>query len=217
VSKKLVHIVFLFLISACATQNNSFVQPQIKNLYDVQNANASNEINGFKATTIFADDLDNTVWVSKEKNCVTLLQENKETYRGKSSLHITWDKPNGGCKWIGLGFGWNNWLAKDMSEIVEDAQIEFFVKSVKGNFSNLPVAFAIEDYTGVQSYYGFNNTLVQGEFTTSAWRKVSIPLSNFPFIKNDADVSKIKQFMIQLEGDGDIYLDEIKIVANEKK
>jgi hypothetical protein len=206
----------VLILGACTSIKNNFVQTQTLQLYDKQNTTATNEINGFKATSIFADDIDNTVWVSKEANCVQLKQEYKQWYAGKSCLHITWDKPNGGCKWIGVGFGWNNWLAKDFSNIIDDAHIEFYVKAAKEPFSNLPVAFAIEDYTGVQNYYGFNATLVKGNFKTTEWQKVSIPLSYFPFIKNDADVSKIKQFIIQLEGDGDIYLDEIKIVANEK-
>jgi hypothetical protein len=41
-------------------------------------------------------------------------------------------------------------------------------------------------------------------------------LSKFPFKAKDADVSKVKQLIIQLEADGDIYLDAIKIVKNEK-
>jgi hypothetical protein len=87
------------------------------------------------------------------------------------------------------------------------------VKSVKGSFSNLPVAFAIEDYTGVQSYYGFNSSLASGLFNDQTWTTVTIPLKNFPFERNDADLGKVKQFMIQLEGDGDIYLDDIRIVS----
>jgi hypothetical protein len=208
----------LLSMLACNTPQHSIVNMQSKALYDVSNeAENVNSINGFKATTIFADNYDNTIWVSKENNCVQLQLESEQTYTGKHALHLKWDKPNGGCKWIGIGFGWNNWLAKDISDIVNDAHIEMYVKAVNDSLSNLPVAFAIEDYTGVQSYYGFTKALVTGAFTNTQWRKVSIPLSYFPFIKNDADLAKIKQFIIQLEGDGDIYLDEIKIVANEAK
>ena len=95
---------------------------------------------------------------------------------------------------------------------VTDAAIQMQVKAVKGSFSNLPVAFAFEDYAGVQSYFGFNKTLVSGNFTDTTWQTVRIPLRNFPFERNNADMSKIKQFMVQLEGDGDIYLDDIRIV-----
>lgn len=204
------------IASGCSS-TQSFVQVQNKELYDVATTEDNLSIDGFKDVVIFADNMDNTVWVSPEKNCVTMTKESVNTFSGTTALHIKWDKIAGGCKWIGMGFGWNDWLAKDMVDVVDVASIQFQVKAVKGSFTNLPVAFAIEDYTGVQSYYGFNATLVQGAFTDQAWRTVTIPLSNFPFQRNDADLAKVKQFMIQLEGDGDIYLDDIRIVRKAEQ
>ena len=34
----------------------------------------------------------------------------------------------------------------------------------------------------------------------------------FSFEKSDFNIESVKQFMIQLEGDGDIYLDNIKFI-----
>lgn len=212
--------IYSLLISGIASgcsSTQSFVQVQNKELYDVATTEDNFSIDGFKDVVIFADNMDNTVWVSPEKNCVTMTKETVNIFSGTTALHIKWDKIAGGCKWIGMGFGWNDWLAKDMVDVVDVAAIQFQVKAVKGTFTNLPVAFAIEDYTGVQSYYGFNATLVQGAFTDQAWRTVTIPLSNFPFQRNDADLAKVKQFMIQLEGDGDIYLDDIRIVRKAEQ
>ena len=211
--KKIIPLLLIFAnIAPIFAQNTAFLQVKTQNLYDEMPVDKNDNINGFKELVIFGDDLDNTVWASPEKQCVTMTKELTQIHSGTAALHVKWDKVTGGCKWIGLGFGWNNWQPKDMGEIIGEAAIQFQVKSAKGSFSNLPVAFALEDYTGVQSYYGFNKTLVQGDFTDTAWRTVTIPLRNFPFEGNDADVSKIKQFMIQLEGDGDIYLDDIQIV-----
>ncbi len=203
---------FLMGISAAFAQTTAFVQPKTQELYDEMPAETDPSINGFKELLVFGDDYDNTVWVSPEKQCVSLEKENTQTYSGKGALHVKWDKVTGGCKWVGIGFGWNNWQPKDMGEIITASALQFQVKAVKGSFSNLPVAFAFEDYTGVQSYYGFNKTLVKGDFNDTEWRTVTIPLQNFPFEGNDADVSKMKQFIIQLEGDGDIYLDDIRLV-----
>lgn len=211
--KKQFILPLLFLVASCSTSKNSIVQMQSKELYDTPELVDSTSINGFKNTLIYADDLSNEIWVSPEKQCVTMEKTSQATYSGDASLHLKWDKVTNGCKWIGLGFGWSNWQPKDMNEVVGESAIQMKVKSVKGSFSNLPVAFAIEDYTGVQTYYGFNSSLASGLFNDQTWTTVSIPLKNFPFERNDADVGKVKQFMIQLEGDGDIYLDDIRIIS----
>ena len=211
--KKQFILPLLIFVVACSSSKQSFVQLQSKELYDLANAVDSTSINGFKNTLIYADDLSNEIWASPEKQCVTMEKNSEVVFSGDASLHLKWDKVTNGCKWIGLGFGWSNWQPKDMNEVIAESAIQMKVKSAKGSFSNLPVAFAIEDYTGVQSYYGYNSTLSSGNFNDQTWTTVSIPLKNFPFERNDADLGKVKQFMIQLEGDGDIYLDDIRIVS----
>lgn len=205
-------IVFLSSVLQLASCKSSFVAVKNKELYDEKTVVNENEINGFKAVDIFKDNIDNSVWVSPEKNCVELNAEKQNVYSGNGSLHLKWDKPAGGCKWIGVGFGWNNWMAKDLVEITESAAIQFEVKSVKGSFKNLPVAFALEDYSGVQTFYGFRMELAAGEFNDTSWTAVTIPLSKFNFQSPEFDLEKVKQFLIQLEGDGNIYLDNIKFI-----
>jgi hypothetical protein len=185
---------------------------QSKSLYDATASNEANEIDGFKALYIFKDDFDKSVWVSPETQCVTMNAESKNVFADKSALHVKWDKIKGGCKWIGIGFGWNNWVAKDMLDIADNCAVQMQVKAAKGSFTNLPVAFAFEDYGGVQTYYGFQKPLASGAFNEQTWTTVTIPLSNFDFKKGDFNLESVKQFMIQLEGDGDIYLDNIKFI-----
>jgi hypothetical protein len=159
---------------------------QSKSLYDATASNEANEIDGFKALYIFKDDFDKSVWVSPETQCVTMNAESKNVFADKSALHVKWDKIKGGCKWIGIGFGWNNWVAKDMLDIADNC--------------------------AVQTYYGFQKPLASGAFNEQTWTTVTIPLSNFDFKKGDFNLESVKQFMIQLEGDGDIYLDNIKFI-----
>jgi hypothetical protein len=196
------------VFSAC----KSIVRIQQKDLYDVMPIASTNEINGFKAVYIFKDDFDKSVWVSPETQCVTMITETKNIFADHGALHVKWDKVQGGCKWIGIGFGWNNWVAKNIIDIEEDCAVQMQVKAVKGAFNNFPVAFAFEDYNGVQAYYGYEKTLSTGLFNDSTWTSVTIPLSKFNFKGKDFNVESVKQFMIQLEGDGDIYLDNIKFI-----
>lgn len=210
---KKVYIVFFTLcIGTQLLSCKSFVAIQSKSLYDATSSNEANEINGFKALYIFKDDFDKSVWVSPETQCVTMSAESKNVFADKSALHVKWDKIKGGCKWIGIGFGWNNWVAKDMLDIADNCAVQMQVKAAKGSFTNLPVAFAFEDYGGVQTYYGFQKPLASGAFNEQTWTTVTIPLSNFDFKKGDFNLESVKQFMIQLEGDGDIYLDNIKFI-----
>ena len=201
-------IIILLFASAC----KSVLTVQKKELYDQKIAANTNEINGFKAVDIFYDDFDKSVWASPEKQCVQLKSENKNVFSGKSALNVKWDKIEGGCKWIGIGFGWNNWMAKDILDITKIAAIQMQVKSVKGSFKNLPVAFAFEDYSEVQCYYGYREELAAGLFTDTSWTSVTIPLSKFDFEGKKFDTEKVKQFIIQLEGDGNIYIDNIKFI-----
>lgn len=201
----------LALLGAC----NSFVQVQDRSLYNEVAIVDSNEIDGFKAVYIFNNDFDKSVWVSPEVQCVQLATEKVNVFSGSAGLKVTWDKIAGNCKWIGIGFGWNNWMSKDISDLKDNSAVQMKVKSAKGSFKNLPVAFAFEDYSGIQCYYGFNYSLAAGEFTDSTWTTVLIPLSKFPFEARDFDLERVKQFIIQLEGDGNIYLDEIKFIKLE--
>ncbi len=195
-------------LSSC----KNLVQIQPQSLYN-NNEKSDASINGFKALYIYKDDFDKSVWVSQEAKCVQMNTEFKNVFADKSALHIKWDKVSGGCTWIGCGFGWNNWVPKNMIDIEESAAVQFQVKAAKGSFSNLPVAFAFEDYNGIQSYFGFQKKLASGTFNDSSWTSVTIPLSYFDFKKSDFNIESVKQFMIQLEGDGDIYLDNIKFIS----
>ena len=210
--KKQVFNILLFLsilgIGAC----RPFVHVQQRALYDVGSTNSLNEINGFNALQIFQDDYDNSVWVSPEKQCIQLERVSLPLYAGQGALHVKWDKVSGGCTWLGTGFGWNNWLPKDMLDIIREAAVQIHIKSAKGSFYNLPVAFAFEDYQGTQIFAGFEKSMTNASFTDSTWTSVTIPLSKFRFDRSDFNAEQVKQFIIQWEGEGDIYLDDIKLI-----
>jgi hypothetical protein len=171
----------MVLFTASLSSCKSFMDIAPKALYDHESMGDPDEIEGFKAVYIFKDDFDKSVWVSPETQCVTMKSDAQHAYADKSSLHVKWDKIKGGCKWIGIGFGWNNWVPKDMLDIADKCAVQMQVKSVQGSFSNLPVAFAFEDYAGVQAYYGFQKNLAGGTFNDKTWTSVTIPLSNFEF------------------------------------
>jgi hypothetical protein len=208
-----ISFILVLVLAAC----KPVMEVQQKALYDNAFTVEDTALGDFKASAIFKDDYDKSVWVSPEVQCVQMASEKVVFKEGNASLKVNWDKIKGNCKWIGVGFGWNNWMAKDMSDIADEAAVSLSVKAVSGNFKNLPVAFAFEDYSGVQCYYGFRQEMAPAGFNDSTWTSVVIPLEKFNFKARDFDTEKVKQFIIQLEGDGAVYIDDIKIISFPRK
>ena len=184
-------------------------------LYDINDSIDEPNIEGFYALNIFNETISNEIWFTTNKNCINVNIEKENAFKGKTSLHIKWDKISGGCNWIGMGFGWNDWQGKDLTSITGKAAIQLYVKTKGDTLKSLPLALALEDYSGVQAYTGFSPSFIEGGKITSNWTKVTIPFSVFPIVQTDLDISKIKQFIIQFEADGDLIFDEITVVPFE--
>ena len=67
----------LSCFASCEVSRLAHVQLKPMALYDQMPMEDSNSIMGFKAVSIYANTLDNTVWSSPEKQCVSLSKENK--------------------------------------------------------------------------------------------------------------------------------------------
>lgn len=209
----------LFLLSALrgnGQDGEPFVRVTRQRLYEHPKDTAERSGSDNKPFVVFSDEMGSEVWVSPEKKCVTMEKVRTPVAEGNTAIHLIWDKVSGGCEWIGIGFGWEDWQPKDLSGNWQELALSLKVRAVNGSFSNFPVAFAFEDYSGVQTYCGFQLRQASGRFNDREWTTVEIPLTDFPFIRNDANLSKVKQLMIQLEGAGAVYLDDIKLVPAQR-
>lgn len=183
-----------------------------KGLYDEGLKPEPENINGFYALQILDEDLGKDVWISLEPKCVKLEKISDETaHRGKHSFRLTWDKITGGCTWLGMGMGWDNWQPKDLSTVLDTAYLELHFKSLSDTMTNLPLALALEDYSGAQCWLGFDSKWLSEPIVTQQWNTVRIPLKLFPFDDFETDPTSIKQFIIQLEADGDLLIDNFRI------
>ncbi|MFN0201210.1 MAG: glycoside hydrolase family 3 N-terminal domain-containing protein [Bacteroidia bacterium] len=210
--KKIILPLF-FVIFANTFAQNRIISFQKANLYEDDSQQEVPSLNGFTALDLFHDDIDNSIWVSPEKQCVTMEVYKELSHDGKVSLHLTWDKPNGGCKWIGMGFGWNAWEPKELSLVAEFGAIQFYVRSFKDTLKSLPWAIALEDYSGVQAYTGFSPAYLESPITSDKWTRVNIPIKRFPIKAFDLDLTLIKQFIIQFDGEGEVLIDNFSIVG----
>jgi hypothetical protein len=181
-------------------------------LYDGSDKKIKKSIRDFSSLEIFNDRNSDEVWVTQNKACITINFTDSLPAAGNLGLHLKWDKIKGGCNWIGLGFGWDYWDAKDISSIVDTAAIQFSVRSRKGVLTNLPLAFCLEDYSDKQAWVGFTKQFLVSETITTEWTKVVIPLALFPFEEMDFDLASVKQFLIQFEGAGNIDIDNIEFI-----
>ena len=184
-------------------------------LYEIEDTLDEPNIDGFYALNLFSDALSKEIWFTENKKCIDANIDGINKYKGNSGLHIKWDKISGGCNWIGMGIGWNGWQGKDISGLIGKAAIQFFARTKGDTLKGLPLALALEDYSGVQAYTGFSPSFIEGGKITANWTKITIPFNVFPIVPSDLDVFNIKQFIMQFEADGDLLIDEITIVPFE--
>jgi hypothetical protein len=91
------------------------------------------------------------------------------------------------------------------------------IRSQTDTLKSLPLALALEDYTGSQCFIGFSAKYLNGKrIMPGSWTAVAIPLSDFPFERFQTQSDMIKQFIIQFEADGDVYIDNIKLVRKSR-
>jgi hypothetical protein len=168
---------------------------------------------GFYSTTIYSDFITQEIWFSQSKTCLTVENTEEVTYSGEGALHLKWDKISQPCEWLGVGIGWDSWVGKDLSNIINTAAIEMMVRNKEGSRKGLPLAACLEDYSDGQAWIGFSANAILADEIGEEWVKVRLPLREFEWdAANGANPANIKQLLIQFEADGDIYVDDIKIV-----
>ena len=171
-------------------------------------------IDNFYATTIFDDHMSSEIWFSKEAECIQVNTQSESVYSGEGALHIVWDKGAGNCPWLGLGFGWDGWSGKDLSKIYDHAALSFKVRTDGTELSALPIAMALEDYGNLVAWVGFSRKMMDTDLIGKEWVTVEVPILAFNWQEFNADVSNVKEFIIQFEASGDIYIDDVRIIES---
>ena len=166
----------------------------------------------YSSSEIYADYITSEAWVTLDQNCISAKAIPEAAYKGDLGLHVKWNRTLEGCPWLGMGFGWDEWTGKDLSEIKNIAAIEFHVRMLEGSRGVLPWAVGLEDFTGSQAWLGMSSNAIKAEKITTEWTRIELPLSEFNWEEQDANFANIKQMIITFEADGEILMDEIRIV-----
>ncbi len=171
-------------------------------------------IGNFYALNIFEGKINSEVWYTKNTTCFevkTLVDLND---KAKQTINIKWDKQAGDCKWLGLGVGWDAWSKKDLSAIFDSSSIQIRVKNKAGKIKSLPVAAALEDYSGNQAWIGLAADKINNS-DDNDWSLVRLPINQFGWKEFNADPSSVKQLILQFEAAGDIVIGNIEIIENK--
>lgn len=166
----------------------------------------------YSSSEIYSNFLTSEAWFTQSEGCIAGSSTKEAAYKGGLGIDIQWNRTKDGCPWLGFGFGWDNWTGKDLSGIRNTASIQFYVRMVEGERSGLPWAVGLEDFTGAQAWLGVTSNAVKADKIGTEWVRVEMPISEFSWDEQDADISNIKQIIFNTEADGHVYIDEIEIV-----
>lgn len=157
------------------------------------------------------------VWGLEKDVCQDVSITNEVAYSGKESIKMTWNREAKGCKWAGIGIGWDGWAGKDLTPIMDYVAIQFYVRTQKGKSFGLPFVLTLIDYSKGMGFSYTTNKYFERIAIDEEWQKVVVPLNSFEMEKENLDPSNIQQLQIELQQSGSFYLDDISLVFYEEK
>lgn len=163
---------------------------------------------------IYDDDVSD-VWGLEKDVCQEASVTSEVAYSGTESLSVTWNRDAKGCKWSGIGIGWDGYAGKDLSEIMDYVAIQMYVRTKTGRAFGLPFVLTLEDYSGGMGFCYTSNKYFERTAIDEEWQRVIVPLNDFEIEKENLDPTNIKQLQIELQQSGSIYLDDIRLVFYE--
>ena len=75
--------------------------------------------------------------------------------------------------------------------------------------------FLLEDYATTMTAAALRAGYMESYPLNEEWRTVTVPMSDFPAAKDGIDLTNIKQMVIELQGAGNVMIDDFKIVPLE--
>ncbi|MGY6562606.1 MAG: hypothetical protein ACXITV_10915 [Luteibaculaceae bacterium] len=172
------------------------------------------DINLIVETKIFRDD-PTDVWGLEKNKCQNNSLNKEVFFVGNKAIELNWNRGNEGCNWAGIGIGWDRYAGKDISEIMDYAAIQFYVRTTKGTMFALPFVLTLEDYSGNMGFCYTANKYFERSRIDEEWQKVVVPLADFDVKLEGLDLTNIKQLMFELQQSGSVIIDNIELVFYE--
>lgn len=183
----------------------------LKNIPGVSGGNKA-----FSATNIFTDEVKNA-WGIEKDACREFTTSTDVKKQGGSSLYMKWDKTQKGCDVINAGFAWNNWNSVNVSDIINNYALHFWIRTKQSSVQSIPLFFSfLDDGSNSTENISIINKYFTGDNIDDKWKEVTIPLTAFRFKEIGLNLLEIKQLVMTCEGSADIYLDELQLINIKK-
>ena len=152
-------------------------------------------------------------WGLYEDHCQNIRLTDEQVAEGSTAIRATWDATTADCYRVSIGVSWNSWFPIDMTKAKDNVTIKIALKSKANLYEAQNLRFGFEDYERQVSLVKLHRDfLPNGSFVAGQWQTITIPLSALPAT---ADFSNIKQFMIQMDKQGDVYIDDIRLIRTD--
>jgi len=142
----------------------------------------------------FLDD----VWGYENNSCQTLEE------RDGNGKMIYWKYNADGCDWAKWGINWNDWYQANFRGICENSTLSFKYKTA----STCQFKVFLDDY----EYHG--TEIFSSKTAVPEWKEVRLPMKEWKLKEKGFALDQIKQFRFEGVGNGEVYLDEIKITGS---
>ncbi len=162
-------------------------------------------------------DKSSDMWGLETDSCKKAKLTSEVTHSGTEAIDLQWDRNAGGCIFAGIGIGWDGYVGKDLTSLMDYAAIQFYVRSKSGRMFGLPIVLTLEDYSGGMGFAYTDNKYFERTTIDEEWQRVAVPLKDFDMKTENLDPSNIKQLQLELQQSGDIYLDDIELVFFEQE
>ena len=162
---------------------------------------------------IFTNSRETRAQGMKENACKSFQVVSEGSHSGEDHLHLQWDQSKG-CKYIGMGFLWKDYRGKDLSGIYENAAIELYMRVDSGWVTAVPMFFVLSDYTGRHCRSKVNILDIEGGRIGTSWTRVRVPLQSFRPERKGVNLSNIKELRIEFQRQGDVHVDDIRVVPH---
>jgi hypothetical protein len=217
--KVLKYIIVIALFPSCGvtftTQSLNSSAENAMN-YSAMKAEHKESFKDFSSKTIYQNTTSDEVWGMESDACHTFKFTEDIVYEGKRAIQLEWNTKNKDCQWLGIGFGWDGWSGKSIGDIMFSSAIELKIRSIKGESPALPIiVFLLEDYSSTNSAVGIQSQFLERSVIDEDWQTLTVPLYLFNFDNAEGDAFNVKQLKLELQGEGSVIIDDIKIVEYE--
>lgn len=139
----------------------------------------------------------------------SILISDQKAYRGNKSIHLKWNQAELGTQIKQFGINWAHWQAIGFPDSMINYELKLRINTTDSNaIKQLKLGF--ESYNGKVVFLPIQEKNIN-PIEGSDWLLISVPFQDFGFGTSGFSVDRFKQFLIEFDGSGEIWLDDISI------